>query len=106
MGSHGRLVFQGLGGIANPTHPTIPAPGEIRNDEHIQHQVQERLKQLSENLSQGNDKIKSQRGGAVDVYVNTRVKWPHEFALTGTKKKRSLMTNCPQFSGWLGFARP
>ena len=50
--------------------------------------MQERQKQLSENLSQGNEKIKSQRGSAVDVYVNNRVKWPHEFAHIEIKVKK------------------
>ena len=27
-------------------------------------------------------------GGAVDVYMNQRVKWPHEFVLAGTSKDR------------------
>ena len=32
------------------------------------------------------NKIKSQRGGALDVFVNHKVKWPHEFVLSGQNK--------------------
>ena len=76
--AQGRSVSKGLGGVSNSIHPTFPTPGQIKNDELIQQQVQERLKQLSENLSQGKEKIKSQRDGSVDVYVNNRVKLPHQ----------------------------
>ena len=86
--TQGRSVPQGLGGVSNSTHPTFPTPGQLKNDELIQQQVQERLKQLSDNISQGKEKIKSQRGGSVDVFVNNRVKWPHEFILSGTNKER------------------
>ena len=61
---------QGLGGVTNPKHSTIPATGHIRNAEQVQRQVQERLNQLSENLSQGNEKIKSLRVEAVDVHIH------------------------------------
>ena len=77
---------QALGGVTKPTHSTFPMPGKIRNDEHIR-QVKERLNQLSENLSQGNEK-KIKEGGAIDIYVNNRVKWFHEFILTGTNKEK------------------
>ena len=60
--AQGRLVPEGLDGVSNSIHPTFPTPRQIKNDELIQQQVQERLKQLSENLSQGKEKIKSQRG--------------------------------------------
>ena len=32
--------------------------------------------------------MKSQRGGKVEVLIKNRVKWPHEFVLSGTNKER------------------
>ena len=103
--AQGRSVSQGLGGVSNCIHPTFPTPGQIKNDELIQQQVQERLKQLSENLSQGKEKIKSQRGGSVDVYVNTRVKWPHGFVLSGTNKERVTYDQLSPVQWMAGFCR-
>ena len=34
------------------------------------------------------NKIKSQRGDQVDVFIKNRTKWPHEFILAGTQKGR------------------
>ena len=34
------------------------------------------------------NKVKSQRGGQVEVLVRNRVKWPHEFVLAGSIKER------------------
>ena len=103
--AQGRLVPQGLGGVSNSIHPTFRTPGQIKNDELIQQQVQERLKQLSENLNQGKEKIKSQRGGSVDVYINTRVKWPHEFILSGTNKERVTYNQLSPVQWMAGFCR-
>ena len=100
-----RSVPQGLGGVSNSTHPTFPTPGQIIADELIQQQVQERLKQLSENISQGKEKIKSQRGGSVDVFVNNRVKWPHEFILSGTNKERISYDQLSPVQWMAGFCR-
>ena len=103
IADHGRLVPQGLGCIANPTHPTIPAPGKSEMMNIFI--VQERLKQLSENLSQGKEKIKFQRGGGVDVYVNNTVKWPHEFVLMGTNKERITYDQLSPVQWMAGFCR-
>ena len=59
------------------------------HDRFIQEQGENCLKELSGLNKKGiESKIKSQRGGSVDVYVNQRVKWPHEFILAGTSKDR------------------
>ena len=100
------LVSHGLGGITNPPHPAIPAPGEIRNYEHIQRQMHERLKQLSEDLSSGNEKVNSHRAGDGYVYISNRVKWQHEFVSTSTNKERVTYDQFLQCSRWLSFARP
>ena len=45
-------------------------------------------------MAQGTDqKIKSQRGGPVDTFVKNRVKWPHEFVLSGPSKERVSYNN-------------
>ena len=55
----------------------IPSPSDLRQDAKIQQEVQLRLRELADNAGKGNEKIKSQRGGSVDVYVGKRIKWPH-----------------------------
>ena len=78
----------------------------MRHDRFIQEQVEDRLKELSGLNKKGIDsKIKSQRGGSVDVYVNQRVKWPHEFILARTSKDR-LNYNQLNITQWMaGFCR-
>ena len=71
----------------------------------IQQQVAERLKELS-SLSQGTEtKIKSQRGGPVDIFVKNRVKWPHEFVLAGPSKERVSYNNLTMLQWVAGFCR-
>ena len=84
----------------------LPNLKTLRHDRFIQEQVDNRLKELSDLNKKGIDsKIKSQRGGAVDVYVNQRVKWPHEFVLAGTSKDR-LNYNQLNITQWMaGFCR-
>ena len=84
----------------------LPNLQTLRHDRFIQEQVDNRLKELSGLNKKGIDsKIKSQRGGAVDVYVNQRVKWPHEFVLAGTSKDR-LNYNQLNIIQWMaGFCR-
>ena len=50
--------------------------------------VEQRLKQLAEAEKTGT-KIKSLRGGSVQVLVSNRVKWPHEYVLSGSSKERT-----------------
>ena len=55
----------------------IPPPSRLREEARIQEEVQSRLRHLADNVKPGMGKIKSQRGGAVDVFVNHKVRWPH-----------------------------
>ena len=55
----------------------IPPPSRLREEAGIQEEVQNRLRHLADNVKPGMSKIKSQRGGAVDVFVNHKVRWPH-----------------------------
>ena len=81
----------------------LPPPDRLKEEARIQAEVQNRLRQLAENSKPGTEKIKSQRGGAVEVFVNNRVKWPHEFVLSGQNKDR--VSSFPPFSGSLASAK-
>ena len=84
----------------------LPNLQTLRHDRFIQEQVDNRLKDLSGLNKKGIDsKIKSRRGGALDVYVNQRLKWPHEFVLVGASKDR-LNYNQLNITQWMaGFCR-
>ena len=87
-------------------HENLPNLQTMRHDRFIQEQVENRLKELSGLNKKGIDsKVKSQRGGAVEVFVNQGVKWPHEFVLTGASKDR-LNYNQLNITQWMaGFCR-
>ena len=46
-------------------------------------------------------KVKSLNGGAVEIMVQNKVKWPHEFALSGSSEEH-ISYNLWS-SGWLAF---
>ena len=49
--------------------------------------------------------MKSKRGGKVEVLIKNRVKWPHEFVLSGTNKER-IMYDQLNVTQWVaGFGR-
>ena len=55
----------------------------------IQLKVEQRLQELTELAKTGtSSKLKSQRGGSVEVMVKNRVKWPQEYVLLGLNKER------------------
>ena len=55
----------------------------------IHSKIEQRLQELSELAKTGTlQKLKSQRGGQVEVMVKNRVKWPHEYILSGLNKER------------------
>ena len=84
---------------------SVPPLSTLRSDKLIQQQVAERLKELS-SLSQGTEtKIKSQRGGPVDIFVKNRVKWSHEFVLAGPSKERLSYNNLTMLQWVAGFCR-
>ena len=68
--------------------PPPPPPDKLRQEAYIQKEVQARLLHLADRVKAGNDKIKSQRGGSVDVFISKSVKWPHEYVLAGQNKDR------------------
>ena len=66
----------------------IPPPSRLREKARIQEEVQSRLRHLADNIKPGMTKLKSQRGGSVDVFVNHKVRWQNEFVLSGQNKDR------------------
>ena len=66
----------------------------MRQDVNLQMQVENRLQELA-SLNKTGTKIKSLRGGPIQVLVPNRVKWPHEYILSGNSKER---ISCDQFS--------
>ena len=71
---------------------SIPDLHVLRNSEIIQRKVDARLRELEViNETSGmhlSTKLKSKRGGPVDVYVKHKVAWPHEAILGGTNRSR------------------
>ena len=65
----------------------VPFLADIRQNANIQEKVDQRIKELQQLSYSGTDsKMKSLRGGAVDIFVKNRVKWPHEHVLAGNIK--------------------
>ena len=68
---------------------TVPSLVDIRQNANIQEKIDQRIKELQQLSNTGTDsKIKSLRGGSVDIFVKNRVKWPHEHVLAGNIKER------------------
>ena len=91
--------------ISGVSNHNLPPPDKLREEARIQLEVQNRLKQLSEQAAPGTDKIKSQRGGSVEVFVKNRVKWPHEFVLSGQNKDRLSYNQLSPIQWVPGFCR-
>ena len=67
----------------------LPTLQSVKEDALIQLKVEQRLQELTDLAKTGtNSKLKSQRGGNVEVLVKTRVKWPHEYILSRLNKER------------------
>ena len=64
----------------------------------VQRKVYRRIRELNHSSHlPGNDssvKLKSKRGGTVEVNVKNKVSWPHEAILGGSAGKGSHTTNC------------
>ena len=85
---------------------SIPSLQAIKCDHQIQAQVDQRLRELADIAQTGtSNKVKYQRGGQVDVFVRTRVKWPHEFVLSGSSKERTSYDQLTMPQWMAGFCR-
>ena len=63
--------------------------GVLNDETLLQLKIEQRLQELSDLAKTGtNSKLKSQRGGSVEVLVKNRVKWPHEYVLSSLNKER------------------
>ena len=82
----------------------MPSLFELRQDRLIQDRVQQRIQELNQLVNTGVSKIKSQRGG-VDVFVKHRVKWPHEYVLSGSSKERVSYDQLSVVQWVAGFCR-
>ena len=68
--------------------PSVPSLADIRQNTNIQQKVDQRIKELQQLSNSGMDsKLKSLRGGTVDIFVKHQVKWPHEHVLGGNTKE-------------------
>ena len=82
----------------------LPNLQYLRGDAYIQAQVEQRLKNLVEENKSGT-KIKSLRGGSVDVVVANRIKWPQEYVLAGARKERVQYDQLSMAQWVTGFCR-
>ena len=74
----------------------IRSLSELRVSSKVQKQIDQKIAQLGKVQREGNDqgeKIKSQRGGPVDVVVRHKVPWPHEHILGGPTRQRVTYDN-------------
>ena len=87
-----------------PRHPVTQLPDltSLRNDSSVQLLVEQRLKQLADAEKTGT-KLKSLRGGCVEVLVSNASNGPTSMSCPGQVKKEQLMISCQSFSGWLAF---
>ena len=83
----------------------LPQLHTIRQDLLIQAQVEKRLKELAEAEKSGTQKQKSLRGGPVEVLVPNKVKWPHEYVLSGSHKERVSYDQLSIIQWVTGFCR-
>ena len=84
----------------------VPSLQEIKCDPNIQLQVDQHLRELADISQTGTlNKVKSQRGGQVEVLVRNRVKWPHEFVLASSTKERISYDQLTMVQWMDGFCR-
>ena len=89
--------------MAPNTSIATPDLNALRQDALIQLKVEQRLKELQETEKQG--KLKSLRGGSVEVMVKHKVKWPHEYILSGSSKERVSYDQLSVIQWVAGFCR-
>ena len=72
----------------------------------LQLKVEQRLQELSDLAKTGTtSKLKSQRGGSVEVLIKNRVKWPHKYVLSGVNKERVTYDQLNVMQWVAGFGR-
>ena len=91
--------------ISYVSNHDLPPPDKLREEARIHLEVQNRLKQLADQARPGTEKIKSQSVGSIKVFVQNRVKWPHEFVLSGQDKDRLSYNQLSPIHWVAGFCR-
>ena len=68
----------------------VPDLAYLRSNKRIQKKVDDRIAELEKNFeTKGkSEKLKSKRGGSVEVLVEKRVAWPHDVILGGQNRTR------------------
>ena len=105
--SHRHVKGNILSDTESSDDDSIPNLSCIRKSTAIQRQIDSRIRQLelqSEATGTG-AKIKSKRGGNIDVIVKNRVAWPHE-AILGDANRTRLTYDQLSMSQWVqGFCK-
>ena len=84
----------------------LPTLENLKKNVSIQQLVEDRIKELQQISKTGTDpKLKSQRGGQVEVLVKNRIKWPHEYVLAGSNKERVTYDRLTMGQWVAGFCR-
>ena len=87
-------------------HHKLPTLQSVKEDALKQLKVKQRLQKLTDLAKTGmNSKLKSQRGGNVEVMVKNRIKWPHEYILSGLSKERVTYDQLSATQWVAGFGR-
>ena len=75
--------------VCQKLHTSKPdQQSSVADETLLQLKVDQTLQELSDLAKSGTfQKIKSQRGGPVDVLIKNRVRWPHEYVLSGLNKE-------------------
>ena len=71
---------------AVPSTGSLPTLKYLKTNNSIQEAVADKLSELHLNSTGMPQKIKSQRGGQVEVFVKHWAKWPHKYVLAGNNK--------------------
>ena len=99
MVSHGSVT------ASNSAQSMVPSMEYLRSNESLQNEVERHLadlKNLNEAVTKG--RVKSQRGGPVEITVKKSVDWPQNFIVTGIHKTRPTyddLTVTPWLSGFV-----
>ena len=73
----------------------------------LQLKVDQRLQELSDLAKPGtSSKFRSQRGGNIELLIKNRVKWPHEYVLSGLNKERVTYDQLNVTQWVAGIAKP
>ena len=93
--------------VSQKLHTSKPdQQSSVAEETLLQLKVDQRLQELSDMAKSGTfSKIKSQRGGPVEVMIKNRVTWPHEYVLSGLNKERVSYDQLNVTQWVAGFAR-